>query len=147
MKFRAEVLLSGKAACGVEVPAEVVDGLGSTKRPLVRATINGYTYRTSIAPMNGTFMLSVSEETRNNAHVTAGDMVEVEVELDTKPREVEVPPELAKALAGDAKAKRYFESLSYSGKLRLAAPITNGKTMETRERNLAKAMQEMKAKA
>ena len=147
MKFRAKVLLSGKTACGVEVPAKVVDGLGSTKRPLVRATINGYTYRTSIAPMNGTFMLSVSEETRNHAHVQAGDMVDVDVELDTKPRDVEVPPELAKALAKDAKAKKYFESLSYSGKFRLAAPITNGKTTETRERNLAKAMTELKGKS
>ena len=66
--------------------------------------------------------------------------------LDTAPREVAVPPELAKALAKDAKAKKYFESLSYSGKVRLVAPIANGKTAETRERNVVKAMQELKAK-
>jgi hypothetical protein len=147
MKFRAKVLLAGKTATGVEVPAKVVDGLGSTKRPLVSVTINGYTYRSAIAPMGGVYMLGISEEVRNNAHVKAGDMIDVNVELDTKPRDVEVPPELAKALAKDAKAKKYFESLSYSGKYRLAAPITSGKTPETRARNLEKAMKELKAKS
>ena len=145
MRFRTKVLLAGKTATGVEVPAKVVDGLGSTKRPLVRVTINRYTYRSAIAPMGGTFMLGISEEVRNNAHVSAGDMVDVDVELDTQPRDVEVPPELAKALARDAKSKKYFESLSYSGKFRLTAPIANGKTAETRERNLAKAMQALKS--
>ena len=147
MKFRAKVLLAGKTATGVEVPAKVVDGLGSTKRPLVSVSINGYTYRSAIAPMGGVYMLGISEEVRNNAKVKAGDTVDVDVVLDTKPRDVEVPPELAKALAKDAKAKKYFESLSYSGKYRLVAPIANGKTAETRERNLAKAMKELKAKA
>jgi hypothetical protein len=147
MRFRAKVLLAGKTATGVEVPAKVVDGLGSTKRPLVSVTINGYTYRSAVAPMGGVYMLGISEEVRNNAHVKAGDMVDVDLELDTKPRDVEVPPELAKALAKDAKAKKYFESLSYSGKYRLAAPIANGKTPETRARNLEKAMQELKAKS
>lgn len=147
MKFRAKVLLAGKTATGVEVPAKVVDGLGSTKRPLVSVSINGYTYRSAIAPMGGVYMLGISEEVRNNAKVKAGDTVDVDVVLDTKPRDVEVPSELAKALAKDAKAKKYFETLSYSGKYRLVAPIANGKTAETRERNLAKAMKELKAKA
>jgi hypothetical protein len=147
MRFRAKVLLAGKTATGVEVPAKVVDALGSTKRPLVSVTINGYTYRSAIAPMGGVYMLGISEEVRNNARVKGGDTVDVDVVLDTKPREVEVPPELTKALAKDAKAKKYFESLSYSGKYRLAAPIANGKTAETRERNLAKTMRELKAKS
>jgi hypothetical protein len=147
MRFRAKVLLAGKTATGVEVPAKVVDALGSTKRPLVSVTINGYTYRSAIAPMGGVYMLGISEEVRNAAHVKAGDTVDVDLELDTKPRDVEVPLELAKALAKDAKAKKYFESLSYSGKYRLAAPIANGKSAETRERNLAKAMQELKARS
>ena len=146
-RFRAKVLLAGKTATGVEVPARVVEGLGSTKRPLVKVTINKYTYRSAIAPMGGTYMLGISDEVRKNARVAAGDTVDVNVELDTEKRDVEIPPELAKALAKDPKAKRYFESLSYSGKYRLAAPIVNGKTAETRERNLAKAMQELKAKS
>src|SRR5438270_11458894 len=146
-KLRASVLLAGKTATGVEVPEKVVLGLGSTKRPLVRVTITRYAPRSALAPMGGTFVLGISEEVRNNAHVKAGDTVDVEVELDTQPREVEVPPELAKALAKDARAKKYFESLSYSRKVALANPIAGGKTPETRERNLAKAMKELKDKA
>ncbi len=146
-RFRAKVLLAGKTATGVEVPAKVVEGLGSTKRPLVKVTINGYTYRSAIAPMGGTFMLGISDEVRKAAHVAAGDTVDVDVALDTEKRDVEVPPELAKALARDAKAKKYFESLSYSGKIRLTAPIAKGKTAETRARNLDKAMRELKAKS
>src|SRR5438876_31790 len=85
-------------------------------------------------------LIAISEEVRSKAGVAGGDTVDVDVELDTQPREVDVPQELAKALAKDAKAKKYFESLSYSGKIRLVAPIANGKTTETRERNVAKAM-------
>jgi Domain of unknown function (DUF1905)/Bacteriocin-protection, YdeI or OmpD-Associated len=146
MRFKAKVLLAGKTATGVEVPAKVVEGLGSTKRPLVKVTINKYTYRSAIAPMGGTFMLGISDEVRKNAGVSAGDSIDVDVELDTEIREVEVPPELKKALAKDAAARKYFESLSYSRKVALVNPIANGKTTETRERNLAKAMKELKAK-
>ena len=144
MRFRTKVLRAGKTATGVEVPAKVVEALGSTKRPLVKVTINGYTYRNAIAPMGGVFMLGISEEVRNRSGVQGGDTIDVDVELDTQPREVEVPRELAKALAKDAKAKKYFESLSYSGKTRLTAPIANGKTPETREKNVAKAMEALR---
>jgi hypothetical protein len=146
-RFRAKVLAAGKTAAGVEVPEKVVLGLGSTKRPLVKVTINGYTYRSAIAPMGGTYMLGVSNEVRQNTGVAAGDTIDIDVVLDTDKRDVEVPPELAKALARDPKAKKYFESLSYSRKYALAAPIANGKTPETRERNLAKAMQALKGSA
>ncbi len=146
-RFRAKVLAAGKTAAGVEVPEKIVLGLGSTKRPLVKVTINGYTYRSAIAPVGGTYMLGVSNEVRQNTGVAAGDTIDVDVVLDTEKRDVEVPPELAKALAKDPKAKKYFESLSYSRKYALAAPIAGGKTVETRERNLAKAMQELKAKS
>jgi len=146
-RFRAKVLLAGKTATGVEVPEKVVLGLGSTRRPLVKVTINGYTYRSAIAPMGGTYMLGISEEVRSNAGVKAGDTVDVDVVLDTERRDVAVPPELAKALAKDAKAKTYFEGLSYSRKVALVNPIANGKTPDTRQRNLAKAMAELKAKS
>ena len=146
-RFRAKVLLAGKTATGVEVPAKVVEGLGSTKRPLVKVTINKYTYRSAIAPMGGTFMLGISDEVRKATGVAAGDTIDVDIELDAEKRDVEIPPELKKALAKDPKAKKYFDSLSYSGKYRLVAPIANGKTADTRERNLAKAMQELKAKS
>jgi len=147
VKFRTKLLTAGKTATGIEVPSKVMEGLGAGKKPPVRVTIKGYTYRSTVATVNGKSMVGVSEEVRKNAGVTGGDTVDVEMELDTAPREVAVPPDLARALAKDAKAKKYFESLSYSGKLRLVLPVANGKTAETRERNVAKAMQELKAKS
>jgi uncharacterized protein DUF1905/bacteriocin resistance YdeI/OmpD-like protein len=146
-RFRTRLLAAGKTAAGVEVPEKVVLGLGSTKRPLVKVTINGYTYRSAIAPMGGKYMLGVSNDVRAHTGVAPGQTIDVDVELDTEKRDVEVPAELARALATDAKAKQYFDSLSYSRKYALAAPIANGKTPETRERNLAKAMAELKAKS
>jgi Domain of unknown function (DUF1905)/Bacteriocin-protection, YdeI or OmpD-Associated len=145
-RFRAKVLLAGKTATGVEVPAKVVEALGSSRRPLVRVTINGHTYRNAIAVMGGKYMLGISSDVREAARVKAGDQIDVDVELDTEKREVEVPPELKKALTRDAATRKYFESLSYSKKVALVNPIANGKTAETRERNLAKAMAALRAR-
>src|SRR5688572_17972686 len=111
MKFRTTLELGGKTATGIQVPEEVVTALGSGKRPAVNVTINGYTYRSTVAPMGGVYMLPVSAEVRANAGVAAGDELEVEVALDTAPREVVVPPDFAAALDGDAEAKQKFEAL------------------------------------
>jgi hypothetical protein len=146
MKFRALIEGTGKTAAGIEVPAEVVSALGSSKRPAVRVTINGHTYRSTVAVLGGRFMMGVSAEVRAAAGVAAGETVAVEMELDTAPREVPVPPALKKELAGDAAARQRFESLSYSKKRLLVDPIANAKTDETRERNLAKAMAQLRAK-
>lgn len=140
MKFRATIQLNGKTATGIRVPDEVVVGLGSGKRPAVRVTINGYTYRSTVAPMGGEYMLPVSAEVRERAGVTAGDEVDVDVELDGAPREVSVPPDFAEALDGDVEAKRLFEALSYSNKRRIVLPIEEAKTPETRQRRIAKAV-------
>jgi hypothetical protein len=146
MKFRALIEAAGKTAAGIEVPAEVVSSLGSTKRPAVRVTINGHTYRSTVAVLGGRFMMGVSSEVRAAARVAAGDRVEVEMELDTAPREVAVPAALTNEMAGDAAARQQFETLSYSKKRLLVDPIATAKTDETRQRNLAKAMIQLRAK-
>ncbi len=140
MKFNATIQLNGKTATGIEVPLKVVDGLGSGKKPAVTVTIKGYAYRSTIASMGGKFMLPVSAEVREKAGVAAGDKVEVELELDTTPREVIVPSDFQVALDRDAKAKRFFDGLSYSNKRRLVLPIEDAKTAETRQRRIAKAV-------
>jgi hypothetical protein len=144
MRFRATVLLGGKTATGVEVPADVVSSLGSSKRPKVRATINEYTYRSSVASMGGRFMLGVSAEVRDSAGVAAGDEVEVDIELDTEPRAVSMPPDFAKALGRDAKAKRTFDGLSYSNRQRHVLSIEGAKTAETRQRRIDKAVKTLR---
>jgi hypothetical protein len=140
MRFRTKILPAGKTAAGIEVPAKVVAALGSSKRPPVRATINGYTYRSTVAVMGGKFMLGVSNEVRTSAGVAAGDTVDVDLELDTQTREVELPPDFAAALARDARAKKFFEGLSYSKKLRLVIPI-DIKNVETRKERIAKTVE------
>lgn len=145
MKFRAVLELGGKTATGIQVPEEVVTALGAGKRPAVSVTINGYTYRSTVAPMGGVYMLPVSAEIRANAGVAAGDEVEVEVALDTAPREVVIPPDLAEALAGDAEAKQRFEALSYSNKRRHVLSVEGTKNEETRKRRVARAIEDLKA--
>lgn len=140
MEFKGTVLQSGKTATGIEVPAEIVDALGSGKRPRVRVTIAGYSYRSTVAPMRGRFMLPLSAENREGAGVAAGDEVVVELELDTEPREVEVPADLAEALNGDPQAREFFEGLSFSQKQWYVLPIADAKKAETRERRVAKAL-------
>ena len=95
MRFRTTLLLHGKTATGVVVPEEVVEELGGGKRPAVQVTINHHTYRSTVAPRRDRFLLGVSAENREQAGVTAGSKIEVELQLDTAARTVEVPPDLA----------------------------------------------------
>ena len=140
MRFRGKILLGGKTATGIRVPDEVVASLGPSKRPAVRVTIESYTYRNSVASMGGDFMLPVSAEVRENAGVVAGDEVDVDIELDTEPREVSLPPDFADATDREADARRFFDGLSHSNKRRLLIPIEEAKTAETRERRIAKTV-------
>jgi hypothetical protein len=144
MKFTTTLLTAGKTATGIEVPPEVVAALGSTKRPPVRVTINGYTYRNTVAVMGGTFMVGVSAEHRAGAGVAGGDTIEVELALDSEPRVVEVPPVLAAALAKDKKAHAAFEAMSFTNRKERALAIASAKTEETRQRRLAKILDELR---
>ena len=145
MRFRTTLLSSGKTATGIQVPGDVVERLDSGTRPAVRVTINGYTYRSTVASMAGRFMLPVSAEVRERATIAAGDEVRIELELDTEPREVIVPPDLAAALDGDAGARRFFDGLSYSQQRRYVLSIEGAKTAETRQRRIAHAVSQLAA--
>lgn len=140
MRFQTVILQSGRSATGIRIPDEVVAGLGAGKRPAVRVTIRGHSYRSTVASMGGAFMVGVSAENRASAGVAAGDIVDVDVELDTEPRHVTVPSDLAEVLARDAVAKRAFDGLSYSRKQWHVLSIEGAKTAETRERRIAKSI-------
>ena len=144
MKFSTTIELGGKTATGMRIPAEIVASLGSGKKPAVRVTINGYTYRSTVAVYGGEFMLPVSAEVRAGAGISAGDEVEVIIELDTEPREVTVPPDLAAALDADAAARQSFDGLSYSNKRRIILSIEDAKTPETRQRRIDKAVEKLR---
>ena len=138
MRFRTKMLTAGKTALGFEVPPEVVEGLGAGKRPPVLVTINGYTYRNTVAVYGGVYMIGVSAENRAQAKVKGGDEADVDLELDTAPREVEVPPELQAALDADPAAKATFDKLSYSNKSWHALQVTGTNNPETRARRIEK---------
>src|SRR3954467_9731652 len=140
MRFRATIQLAGKTATGIQVPVEVVESLGAGKKPPVRVTLRGHTYRTTVASRGERYLVGVSAENRASAGVAAGDELDVDIELDTEPREITVPPDLAAALAGDAKAASFFDSLTYSQKRGYVQPIEQAKKAETRERRSAKAL-------
>jgi len=143
MRVRAMLELHGKSATGIEIPDDVVTALGGGRRPPVSATINGYTYRTSIGSMGGRSLLPVSAEVRAASGVSAGEEIEVELELDDAPREVEVPSDLASALAAVPTANAAFEALSYSNKRRLVLAIDAAKTDDTRQRRVAKTVADL----
>lgn len=144
MRFRAVIQLGGKTATGIEVPPDVITGLDQGKRPPVRVTIRGYTYRTTVGVMGGKSMLPVSAEHRTAAGVAAGEEVEVEIEADTEPREVTLPPEFAAALAADEAAQRAFRNLSYSRQQRYVLGVTSARTAGTRDRRIAGALGELR---
>ncbi|MGA7270591.1 MAG: YdeI/OmpD-associated family protein, partial [Acidimicrobiia bacterium] len=113
-RFEAEIELNGKTATGIRVPAEVVERLGSGKRSAVKVTVRSYTYRSTIARYGGVYFLPLSRANREAAGVEAGQVVDVAVDLDVEPRKVEVPDDLARALAASPKAADHFEGLSYT---------------------------------
>lgn len=138
------VHLAGKTATGIPVPPDVVTELGSGKRPAVRVTVGSHTYRTTVAPMSGEFWIPLSAENRQAAGVAAGDEVDVDIELDTEPRSVTVPPDLAEALDADPGVRSAFDALSYSNQRRHVLSIEDAKTAETRARRVTKTVETLR---
>jgi antitoxin component of MazEF toxin-antitoxin module len=144
MKFRATIELDGKTATGIRVPEEVMTALGSGKRPAVKVTIGEHTYRTTVGTMGGIAKIPISADNRKKAGVEAGDKVDLEIELDTAPREVDVPADLAESLARDDAAKTFFEGLTPSQKKAYVTWVESAKKAETRERRVAEATQALR---
>ena len=140
MRFRATVETNGKTATGIEVPSAVVDAIGAGKRPPVRITLGAHTYRTTVARMGGRFLVPVSAGVRKAAGVTAGDELDVGIELDDEPRTVDVPADLAAALAEVPAAARAWEALSYTHQKEWARSVEDAKKPETRARRIAAAV-------
>ena len=144
MRFRTTIVQSGKNTTGIQVPEEVMEALGAGKRPAVTVTVNGYRYRSTVASMGGVAMVSLSAEHRAGAGVAGGDEVEVDLELDTAPREVEVPADLAAALDAEPAARSTFDGLSYTNRSWHVLQITGAKTDETRRRRIARSVDLLK---
>jgi len=143
--FKTKLQPRGPAAAVILDDAQVAAvGEGPKRFPVV-ATVNGYTWRTTVVRMGGEFLLGLSKEVRQGAAAEAGDEVDVTVELDTAPREVEVPEALAAALAADPEAKASFDRMAFTHRKEYARWIADAKQEQTRERRLGQALEMIRA--
>ena len=136
MEFRTVVELGGRTATGLRVPDDVVEALGSGRRPPVQVTVAGHTYRTTVAPMGGAFFVPLAAEHREAAGVAAGEEVDVRIELDSAPRETPLPEDLAAAL--DDAARAFFDGLAPSHRLEWVRWVEEAKKPETRAARIEK---------
>ena len=144
MRFHTTILSAGETAAGIVIPPEIISALGSSRKPAVKVTIREHTYRSTVATVNGQFMVGVSAENRAKAGVAGGDDVDVEIEIDTEPRTIDVPPDFASALAREPKAETFFETLSNSQKSWFVGGIEGAKTAETRQRRIDGALERLR---
>ena len=144
MRFRTTILSAGKTAAGIVIPPDVLAALGTSRKPPVRVTIRDYTYRSTVATVDGRFMVGVSAENRAKAGVAGGDEVDVDIELDTEPRTVELPADFAAALEAEPKAKSFFDGMSNSQKGWFVSGIEGAKTQETRQRRIDGALDRLR---
>jgi hypothetical protein len=143
MKFKTTLVQGqSKNVVGIVIPAEIIESLGGGRRPPVKVTINGYSYRNTVGIMAGKYMVGVAAEHRDKAKVRGGDTTEVDIELDLAPREVIVPADFAAALA-KGRALKFFEALAYSHRKEHVRAIEEAKSPETRRRRIEKAIQKI----
>lgn len=147
--FRAPVRSSDRGGGGhlVDVPTEEVEALGGRGRIPVTATFDGVPYRGSIVRMGGGAVLGVQKAIMAEARVTVGDSLTVVVRNDEGPREVDVPDDLAEALARDGAARAAFERLSFSHKREYVRSITDAKRPETRARRIERTVEQLVERA
>ncbi len=142
-RFTARLRPSGRGAGGhlVDVPDEVVAALGGRGRIPVQASFNGIPYRGSIVRMGSVMMLGVTKAIMAEAGAGPGDVLDVVVENDEAPREVEVPPELTKALKRSPAARAVWDGLSFSHRREYVGYIVEAKKEETRARRVERTIQ------
>ncbi len=145
MRFRTTVELGGRTATGLQVPDDVIAALRSGRRPPVRITIRGHTYRTTVASRGGRFLVPLSAENRAAAGVAAGEEVDVDILTDTAPREVPVPTDLVDALARESTAQNFFDGLAYTHRKEWVRWIEEAKRAETRSARIAKTVAALRA--
>lgn len=142
MKYKTRIVQTGNNT-GIEVSEPILEKLGGGKKPLIVVTLNGYSYRSAVGKMGDKFMISLSAENRKSAGVNGGDVVEINIELDTQPRTVEIPVDLLKALNKNKTAKMNFEKLSPSRKKAVVISINEARTEETKMKRIDKTFEQL----
>ncbi|MBY6685146.1 DUF1905 domain-containing protein [Rhodococcus sp. BP-149] len=145
MKLRTELVSTGGNTAGFRIPDEAVEALGGGKRPKVAVTVSGFTYRSSIARMGDEYWLGMSQDRRRDADIEPGREYDLDIVLDHAVRTVDVPQDLADALAADTSAAATWKSWSYTKQNQVAVGLTGAKKPETRAARLAKALAELRS--
>ena len=140
MKFHTTIRQSEGMATGIEIPDEVIEGLGAGKKPPVKMVVNGYSYRSTVATIDGKFMVGFSADHRAASGLKGGDEVDVEIEVDAEPRTVDVPADLQAALDAEPAARQTFDKLSNSLKGYHVYQVRNAKSDEARQRRIEKSV-------
>jgi hypothetical protein len=143
MRFETTMAQSGNNT-GIPVPEEVVTALGGGKRAAVSVTVNGYAYQSTLASMGGRFLIPFSSDKRKETGISGGDAIVVDLELDSAPRTVEVPADLAVAL-DSAGLRAAFDALAPSHRKAHVTAIEEAKAAATRERRIAAAVEKIGA--
>jgi len=142
MRFETTLLLVGNNT-GIDVARDVLDELGGGKRPLVNVTVNdSYSYRSAVAPMGGRYLISFSSDKRAATGLKGGETITVELTLDTEPRTVEVPVDLAAALAA-AGVRAAFDLLAPSRQKAHVTSVEGAKAADTRARRVAAVVESL----
>ena len=145
--FTAAIINAGGGGAFVEVPFDVEKAFGA-KKPKVKVTFDGVAYRGILARMGADHhILIILKSIREQIGKTFGDKVKITVELDTEPRVIEVPKDLAKELKKHKEAKAFFDKLSYTHKREYVMWINEAKKEETRQRRVAKTIEMLEKKA
>jgi hypothetical protein len=139
MKFSTTMFQMGNNT-GIEVPAEIVAALGAGKRPPVVVEVNGYQYRSTVAPMGGKYLLPFRAERRTESGIKGGDAIDVELTLDTAPRTVEIPDDLQAALDASPAAAAAWSKLAYTHQNEHVRSVLDAKKAETRTRRIDAAI-------
>jgi hypothetical protein len=141
MRFESTMSQMGNNT-GIELSPEVIEALGGGRRPAVVVVVNGYEYRSTVGVMGGRFLVPFSSDKRAETGIRGGDAITVDVTLDTAPRTVEVPQDLADALDA-ARVRAAFDALAPSHRKAHVTSVESAKAADTRARRIAAVIQKL----
>jgi len=139
VKFDTTVAATGSKT-GIVVPDELIERLGAGRRPAVLVNVNGYEYRNTVGVMGGKYMISISAAVRKETGLKGGDPISVTLTIAETPRQVDIPDDLAGALASEPDVAAFFSKLSNSLQRYHVDNVNGAKTPETRQRRIEKAV-------
>ncbi len=144
-KFKTTILTAGKTATGICIPDQIIESFNAGKKPAVKITLNGYTYRSTVAAMNGKYMVGVSADVRAASGVKGGDTLTIEIELDSEERKVDLPDDFKKSLDKNLNAKKFFQTLTYSKQKNHVTLIEQARTEATRQKRIERSITDLVA--